>query len=29
MLEPGTGQALEIPCNLGAFHDVELVKYRE
>lgn len=29
MLEPGTGQALEIPCDLGAFHDAELVEYRE
>ncbi|WP_436046233.1 T6SS immunity protein Tdi1 domain-containing protein [Variovorax paradoxus] len=29
MLEPGTGQALEVPCRLVAFHDAELVEYRE
>ena len=29
MLEPGTGQALEVPCGLVAFHDAELVQYRE
>ncbi|WP_431273462.1 T6SS immunity protein Tdi1 domain-containing protein [Variovorax ureilyticus] len=29
MLEPGTGQALEVPCGLVAFHDAELVQYME
>lgn len=29
MLEPGTGQALEVPCDLIAFHDAELCQYRE
>jgi Domain of unknown function (DUF1851) len=29
MLEPGTGQALEIPVSFSLFHDVELVDYRE
>lgn len=29
MLEPGTGQALEVPCDLVAFHDAELIEYRE
>lgn len=29
MFVPGTGQALEIPCNIVTFHDVELVEYRE
>jgi hypothetical protein len=28
MLEPGTGEALEIPTNFLAFHDEELVDYR-
>jgi hypothetical protein len=27
MLEPGTGQALEIPAGLAQFHDVELVEH--
>jgi hypothetical protein len=29
MLEPGTGQALEIPCNVHNFHESELIEYRE
>ena len=29
MLEPGTGQALDVPCGLVAFHNSELVQYRE
>ena len=29
MLEPGTGQALEIPVDQAAFHEVELVQEPE
>ena len=29
MLEPGTGEALEIPVTVGAFHDEELVEFGE
>jgi hypothetical protein len=29
MLEPGTGQALEIPATVEAFHDDELIEYPE
>jgi hypothetical protein len=29
LLEPGTGQRLEIPLTFGAFHDEELVEYRD
>ena len=29
MLEPGTGKALEIPCNLLTFHENELVDFSE
>lgn len=29
MLEPGTGEALEIPATLQEFHDVELVEYSD
>lgn len=29
MLEPGTGEALEVPCNIASFHDEELIKYKE
>jgi hypothetical protein len=29
MFEPGTGQALEIPCNLLTFHENELNNFRE
>ena len=29
LLEPGTGEVLEIPCNVRSFHEVELVSYRE
>lgn len=29
MFEPGTGHVLEIPCNIVAFHNKELVDYRE
>ncbi|MGJ7558824.1 T6SS immunity protein Tdi1 domain-containing protein [Variovorax sp. RB3P1] len=29
MLEPATGQALEVPCGLVAFHDAELIQYGE
>ncbi len=27
MFEPGTGEALEIPCNIVSFHESELVQY--
>ncbi len=27
MFELGTGEALEIPCNIGSFHDEELIEY--
>jgi len=29
MLEPGTGEALEIPCDLVSFHNLELLEYRD
>lgn len=29
LVEPGTGEALEIPATFGAFHDEELVEYRD
>ncbi|UVW28435.1 DUF1851 domain-containing protein [Massilia sp. H6] len=29
MFEPGTGEALEVPCNLISFHEGELIQYRE
>lgn len=29
MLEPGTAEALEIPCNIETFHESELIHYRE
>lgn len=29
MLEPGTGQALDVPCNIYDFHENELIDYRE
>jgi len=29
LFEPGTGEALEIPCNLSTFHENELVDYKE
>ncbi len=29
MLEPGTGEALEIPTSFVAFHNEELVDYRD
>lgn len=29
MLEPGTGEALEIPCGVRSFHDEELINCRE
>ncbi len=29
MFEPGTGHALEIPCNIVTFHNKELIDYRE
>ncbi len=29
MLEPGTGEALAIPCNIASFHESELIQYRE
>lgn len=29
MLEPGTGEALEIPADFVAFHDQELIDYRD
>lgn len=27
MFEPGTGEALEVPCNIVSFHDEELIEY--
>lgn len=29
MFEPGTGEALEIPCNIVTFHNKELIEHRE
>lgn len=29
MFEPGTGEALEIPCNIETFHENELIEYTE
>jgi len=29
LVEPGTGEALEIPCDLVTFHDSELVEHRD
>jgi Domain of unknown function (DUF1851) len=29
LLEPGTGEGLEIPLTFGAFHDEELIEYRD
>ncbi len=29
MFEPGTGEVLQLPCNLVSFHDEELVEYRD
>lgn len=29
MFEPGTGESLEIPCNIESFHEDELLNYRE
>jgi hypothetical protein len=29
LFEPGTGEALEIPCNLIDFHDAELIDYHD
>lgn len=29
MFEPGTGQALEVPCNVYTFHENELIAYKE
>lgn len=29
MLEPGTAQALEIPCHLASFHDEELIEFND
>lgn len=29
LLEPGTAEALEIPCDIESFHEKELIKYRE
>lgn len=29
MLEPGTGEALEIPCTIKSFHDRELIENRD
>lgn len=29
LLEPGTGEALEIPLSFGAFHDEELIEYAD
>lgn len=29
MFEPGTGEALEVPCNIASFHDEELIEYKD
>ncbi|XVN16201.1 DUF1851 domain-containing protein [Pseudomonas corrugata] len=29
LFEPGTGESLEIPCNIESFHEKELLNYRE
>jgi hypothetical protein len=29
MLDPGTAEALEIPCNLRSFHEHELIAYED
>lgn len=29
MLEPGTGDVLEIPCNIQSFHNDELINFRD
>jgi len=29
MIEPGTGEMLQIPCNILSFHENELIEYRE
>src|SRR5690242_15355347 len=29
LLEPGTGEALEVPADLASFHEVELVEYHD
>jgi hypothetical protein len=29
IFEPGTGQALEVPCEIESFHDEELVDYKD
>jgi hypothetical protein len=29
LLEPGTGEALEVPCTAESFHNSELIDYRE
>lgn len=29
MFEPGTGEALEVPCNIVSFHESELIDYSE
>lgn len=29
MFEPGTGEALEIPCDIASFHDEELIEFRD
>lgn len=29
MFEPGTGEVLEIPCNIQSFHNSELINYRD
>jgi hypothetical protein len=29
IFEPGTGQALEVPCDIETFHDEELVDYKD
>jgi hypothetical protein len=29
LFEPGTGQALEIPCNLASFHEQELSEFKD
>ena len=28
MFEPGTGEALEVPCNIASFHDEEVIEHQ-
>ncbi len=29
MFEPGTGEALKMPCNIDSFHNEEIIEYRD